>query len=240
VFELASYRCPDCSAEIRDKLADGQQFECLNCRRAFRVLLDESTRQAGFVPLHTAAVQEPLNLPKGSVRAVATLVAAGCCWILMLAGRAVPGYLLGLLLTIIGYYFGFRQKLKSAESRILDASSQVQEPLNLPGGSIRLLLILGFAVCGVVLWARRQLIHPAYLDFFMVLAGLVAGYFFARLATGATGSPLGNLINHAKGALVLAAAVALAVVLLMGFDAGLPHLGLILACLISFYFGSRS
>lgn len=55
MFELATYRCPDCSAEIREKLTDGQQFDCLNCRRSFRVLLDESSHKAGFVPLDTTA-----------------------------------------------------------------------------------------------------------------------------------------------------------------------------------------
>ena len=80
------------------------------------------------------------------------------------------------------FHFGFRRKSKSAQSRILDASARVQEPLNLPGGSIRLILILGFAGCAVVLWARRQIINPAYLEFFIILAGLVAGYFPARSA----------------------------------------------------------
>ena len=73
MFELATYRCPDCRAEVREKLTDGQQFDCLNRRRSFRVLLDESSHKAGFVPLGTAVVQEPLNLPQGSVRAMATL-----------------------------------------------------------------------------------------------------------------------------------------------------------------------
>lgn len=240
MFELRAYRCPECDAEIREELTDGQQFDCLNCRRSFRVLLDESTHKAGFVPLDTTAVREPLNLPRGSVRATATLAAAGCCWILVLANAPVPGYLLSLLLTIIGYYFGFRQKLKSAQSRILDASAKAQEPLNLPGGSIRMVLILGFAVCVVVLWARRQIVNPAYLEFFIILAGLVAGYFFARLFSGTVGSTLGNLINHAKGILVLAATAALVVLLLTGMYTDQPRLGLTLACVISFYFGSRS
>lgn len=240
MFELRAYRCPNCGAEIREELTDGQRFDCLNCRRSFRVLLDESTHKAGFVPLDAAVVREPLNLPRGSVRATATLAAAGCCWILVLVNAPVPGYLLSLLLTVIGYYFGFRQKLKRAQSRILDASATAQEPLNLPGGSIRMVLIVGFAVCAVVLWARRQMADPTYLEFFIVLAGLVAGYFFARLFSGTVGTTLGNLINHAKGVLVLVATVALAVLLLGGLYADQPQLGLTLACLISFYFGSRS
>ena len=240
MFELKAYRCPNCGAEIREKLTDGQQFDCYNCRRLFRVLLDEASHRAGFVPLDTTAVREPLNLPRGSVRATATLATAGCCWMLVLLNAPVPGYLLSLLLTIIGYYFGFRRKAKSAQSRILDASARVQEPLNLPGGSIRLVLILGFTACALVLWARREIINPAYLEFFLILAGLVAGYFFARLSRGAVGSAPGNLINHAKGFLVLAATGALVVLLLGGMYTDQPRLGLTLACAISFYFGSRS
>jgi hypothetical protein len=103
-----------------------------------------------------------------------------------------------------------------------------------------MILILGFAGCGVVLWARHQIIRPAYLEFFIILAGLVAGYFFARLFVGTVGSSLGNLINHTKGVLVLVATVVLVILLLGGLYTDQPHLGLMLACAISFYFGSRS
>jgi len=91
-----------------------------------------------------------------------------------------------------------------------------------------------------VLWARHQIIKPAYVEFFIILAGLVGGYFFARLFGGTVGSSLGNLINHAKGILVLVATVLLVIVLLGGLYTDEPHLGLTLACAISFYFGSRS
>ncbi|MBN1817686.1 MAG: hypothetical protein JW828_10010 [Sedimentisphaerales bacterium] len=240
MFELATYRCPHCGAEIRDKLSDGQEFACGMCHRQFRVLLDERTQKAGFVPMDPNTVQEPLGLPKGSVRAIATLVTAGCCWILIVLGRSVPGYVLSLLLTIIGYYFGFRQKIKTAESRILDASAQAQQPLYLPGGFIRVLLILGFGLSAIILYARDQLSQTAYLEFFLILAGLVAGYFFARVFAEASGGPAGNLINHVKGVLVLGATLSLAILLLGGRYIESPHTGLALACVISFYFGSRS
>lgn len=240
MFELKDYRCPDCGMEIRDGLTDGQVFDCANCRRRYRVLLDESVAQAGFVPLEAAAVQEPLWLPRGSVRAIATLVTAGCSWVLMIFGRPVPGYLFGLLLTIIGYYFGFRQKVKGTGGRILDASSQAPEPLNLPGGTIRLMLIGGFGICAFIVAARDRLTAPEYLEFFIILAGLIVGYFFARLSSGTVGGTVGNVINHAKGLIVLTATVRLAVLLFGEGYAEQPHLGLALACVISFYFGSRS
>ena len=204
------------------------------------MLLDESSDRAGFVPLEVASVQEPLGLPKGSIRAIATLTTAGCCWALMLLDKPTPGYVLSLLLTIIGYYFGFRQRVKGAGSRILDASASVQEPLNLPGGTIRMMLIGGFGVCAFILAARGRFVMPEYLEFFIILAGLVGGYFFARLFTGTVGGATGNIVNHAKGLIVLVATVRLAVLLLGGAYVEQPHLGLSLACIISFYFGSRS
>lgn len=240
MFELATYRCPDCSTEIRDRLSDGQQFDCLHCRHSFRILLDESSKSVGFIPLSDAVIQEPLHLPRGSIRAMVTLATAGSCWVLMLGGGVVPGYLLSLLLTIIGYYFGFRQKLRNAAGRILDPSARAAEPLHLPGGTIRLFLVLGFAVCGAVVYARGQLTDPAYLEFFVVLTGLVAGYFFARFFAGAVGAGTQNLLNHVKGVLVLAAAVILAALLLSGLHMDRPRLALTLAAAVSFYFGSRS
>lgn len=141
--------------EIRQKLTDGQQFDCPGCHRAYRVLLDASSHRAGFVPIDTRAAGEPLGLPRGSVRAVATLATAGSAWIL-------------------------------------------------------------------------------------ILAGLVGGYFFARLFTVNLAPSVAGFVNHLKGTIVLGATIALAALLLMGLYRDRPHLGLGLACTISFYFGSRS
>ncbi len=38
----------------------------------------------------------------------------------------------------------------------------VQEPLGLPGGTIRTMLIGGFAVCAAILYSRGQLGSPAW------------------------------------------------------------------------------
>ncbi|MEN6334832.1 MAG: hypothetical protein ABFE01_11265 [Phycisphaerales bacterium] len=184
-------------------------------------------------------IQEPLGLPKGSVRAIATLVTAGCSWGLLFTGGPVPDYVLDLLLTIIGYYFGFRHKAREAGGRVSETSVKSPKPLGLPGGTIRMMLIAGFGVSTAILYSRGQLGSPAYLEFFLILAGLIAGYFFSRLFAGIAGSRTGRLINHAKGLIVLFATIQLAVLLLAGHAMQSP-LGLAMACLISFYFGSRS
>jgi hypothetical protein len=102
-----------------------------------------------------------------------------------------------------------------------------------------MMLIGGFGVSALVLAWRGQIGSPAYLEFFLILAGLIAGYFFSRLFAGTAGSRTGSLIGHAKGLIVLIATVQLAMLLLSG-RAENSSLGLALACIISFYFGSRS
>jgi len=68
----------------------------------------------------------------------------------------------------------------------------------------------------------------------------VGGYFFARLFTVNLAPSVAGFVNHRKGTIVLGATIALAALLLMGLYRDRPHLGLGLACTISFYFGSRS
>ncbi len=179
-------------------------------------------------------------MPKGSIRAIATLVTAGCSWGLLFTGGPVPDYVLDLLLTIIGYYFGFRQKVRETGGRVSDASVRAPEPLGLPGGTIRMMLIAGFGISTRdsfrarttrIVGLRGVLSHPGGPDRRVLLLCL------SRRRSRAVARAV--LINHAKGVIVLIATVQLAVLLLRG-HAEQSHLGLTMACIISFYFGSRS
>ncbi|MHC4867511.1 MAG: hypothetical protein ACYTEX_25850, partial [Planctomycetota bacterium] len=89
---------------------------------------------------------------------------------------------------------------------------------------------------------RGRLADPKYLEFFVVLLGLVLGYIFAKLFAAASRTPFYIFINHVKGAAVLAAALSLAVLVIRpaGPGTGGQRTALLLACIISFYFGSRS
>lgn len=241
MFEQKHYRCPACDSEIRQRLSDGEDLDCLSCRNRFRVMLDENTGKAGFVVLSPDHGPEPLHLPKGSIRACATMLLAVSCWVLVFRNEAVPDYLLSLVLTIIGYYFGFRQKVKAAQSRIHEPLTRPREPLFLPPGFIRFFLITGFAAAGFVVYRRGEMTYVRYLEFFIILLGLIAGYLFARLFAGLRPSRALVFVNHLKGAAVLASAVALAWVLLLpGGAAAEGNVPLALAAFVSFYFGSRS
>ncbi len=240
MFEKTIYHCPNCDAIVRQELQDEDEFACQSCSRRYRVMLDRDTGKVGFVEAAEQEAPEPLYLPKGSIRALATMAMSCCCWVLIFAGKDVPGYLLSLLLTVIGYYFGFRKKIKTAGSRIFDATAEEEEPLFLPHGVIRFFLIGGFLISGLVLLFAGKLKQLHYLEFFIVLFGLILGYVFAKVFSSYEGGSLYVVVNHLKGAVVLTAAAYLTYLLLTGKHGDLQYLSLLLAACISFYFGSRS
>lgn len=52
---------------------------------------------------------KPLWLPKGSVRAIMALATiATACYMAMFSAQLLPDWLVGLIGTIVGFYFGTR------------------------------------------------------------------------------------------------------------------------------------
>ena len=240
MFEKVMFQCPACSAEVRQELEDKDKFDCMVCRRRFKVMFDKDSGKAGFIEIDKKKIPEPLFLPRGSIRSLVTVAMAFSCWILIFKKNNVPDYLFSLILTIIGYYFGFRKKIKSAGSRIFDASARVEEPLFLPHGIIRLFLITGFVVSGFLLYGSGRFKELKYLEFFIILFGLISGYIFARIFSKAKASSFYIFVNHVKGAFVLASAAYLVFLFLTGSYMNNIHIPLLLSAVISFYFGSRS
>lgn len=241
MFSKSGYHCPRCGFEIREELADGGVFACSICGSSYKVLLDAETGEAGFIEQAAREVPEPLYLPRGSIRALVAMAVAVSCWLLIFTQRDVPGSLFSLVLTILGYYFGFRAKVKAAGSRILDPSATTTEPLFLPPGFIRGFLILGFLAAGAFLFARGRWRELKYLEFIVVLFGLIAGYLFGRIMARGGASPFSLLVNHVKGAAVLAVAAYLTYLFVLGGYAALPPVAVTVLCaFVSFYFGSRT
>jgi hypothetical protein len=235
MFELQYHKCPGCKTEIQGKIEDGAELSCVYCKRRFRVMLEEETAKVGLVEVIEKELPEPLFLPRGSIRATVTILVAFASWIQFLWGRDVPGYVLSLLLAIIAYYFAFRKHMRAAQSLIFDASAKVQEPLFLPSGFIRAILICGFLISGLLLYIRGKLFSPSYLEFFVVLFGLVLGYGFSRAFAAVQRTPFHVFINHLKGAAVLLAAVCLfGLVVISGTsNPSSQYVALLLACAIS-------
>jgi hypothetical protein len=85
-----------------------------------------------------------LMLPPGSVRAIHVLgiVALICAIILLPDSRTIPPYLIYLLFIMLGHYFA------AHGVTIATRDDPAPSPLFLPGGTVRLLIIL--ALCGSV------------------------------------------------------------------------------------------
>ena len=181
---------------------------------------------------------DPLRLPRGSVRALVTLALLGVLWALMLLDREVPLSLSYLVLLVLGHYFGSRAQPSPDPVR--------RQPLFLPRGTIRFVIILGFAAVGYSLWERGRLDlsleNRSSAMLFLPLA-LIAGVVVRKIAyLFSRGEAAGwrRFFENVKAVVVLSATALLAVVVLWGGeDKQHKNLALLLAPLIGFYFGSR-
>ena len=233
-----AYKCPNCGRHVSVWLTDHTRYTCPGCQSIYNVLVDEKTNEGAFFDLTAPPAVEPLWLPKGSVRGLMALMLTAACCARVYFGRDVPAALSSLLLAAVGFYFGFRTKAAMLSDRVYDPRAKREQPLFLPAGAIRLVLVIAFLWMGVALALRRELLaNLEYLEFFFVLAGLIAGHLFSKLH----GGKLHPAITHVKGMLGLLAAAALMAIFVTGRDALLGPATITLLCVaVSFYFGSRS
>jgi hypothetical protein len=114
------------------------------------------------------------------------------------------------------------------------------EPLWLPHGAIRLLLIGVLASSAAILHQRGELAGARIGEFFAIVAALVLGHLYAKHVDALLEGPAGEAMDHLKGLGVLAATLYLCASF---FDARLvvhERLPTLAAALVSFYFGSRT
>src|SRR5262245_568951 len=94
---------------------------------------------------HPHARRHPLGLPAGSVRALLAFMVFGIVWMMLLlpeqAGKEIriPLYLYYLMFLILGSYFAARGHAHAP------TGAKEAPPLHMPRGSLRLLMIVGFA-----------------------------------------------------------------------------------------------
>lgn len=153
----------------------------------------------------------PLNLPVGSVRALMTLAVLATVWAQLLRGREVGREMQDTLLLVLGYYFGARATGAGARADALtspgDREANPVDPLYLPRGAIRLLIVLGFATVAWKLHEKNVLLTappPLLILVGTFLAGAIAKGVLAWLGhfmTGGARSALGHLL--AAGTLVV-------------------------------------
>lgn len=216
-------------------------------------------------PENLAAIpyRQPLGMPAGSVRAIITFMVLGLVWALLLLPKErenvhIPIYLYYLMFLILGHYFAARSHASAAPG------VKEKHPLWLPRGSIRFLIVAGFAgVLGYVYY--EHLSDPAILDRLtpdasdvinqkflpVVLVGaFMMGIIVAKVAHAVLAGPRG-LPAWFQDVL---AWVSLLAILGLGFEVimqlvinqalpdnlNLPHWQAILTGIIAFYFGARS
>jgi hypothetical protein len=203
--------------------------------------------------------RHPLGLPAGSVRAVLTLMVLGTVWALLAMPPEkeihVPLYLHYLTFLVIGSYFGTRSSSKREPGQA--------HPLYLPRGSIRLIIILGFAA--VIAWGiyqnpdfisrltptKEQLTEQPFLPL-VIFGAFFVGVIVSALAHMVLAGPLGLPAWYQDiqawvsllAVLGLGAEVIYQLVILPGLDPAsalhLPHWQAILSGIVAFYFGARS
>lgn len=164
----------------------------------------EATALAGKVP--------PLALPVGSVRALITLSSLGTVWYLQFTGTPMPPALAETLLLVLGYYFGTRNAASAApaaaEAFAAPASGAREQnrrdPLFLPRGLIRLLIIVGFGAIGFHLFNDGRLDPANPPPEFALLAGFL-GAGLTRSGLAAAGRRMAVRITNWLGHLLATA-----------------------------------
>ncbi len=179
----------------------------------------------------------PLNMPRGSVRAIITITLVSVLWTLMLLERELPLVLCFLVPIALSSYFGARGGTGVPQS--------TGNPLLLPRGSVRVLLVVGFGVVAYLLLERGALTKLNMSDrtaaMLVLVAALFAGFLVRKVADALSqgaATPMRRAFENLKSVLILLLTAFLALVWILT-PAGLEELALLSAPLLVFYFGSR-
>lgn len=236
------FHCPHCGTRVRTWIQDRDHYTCPRCNTHYLAMVDEEKGRTAFFDESAGELNEPLWLPAGSIRALAAGAMVYCCWHLAAQGKLIPPALLSLVLTVVAFYFGFRTRAAVLSDRVYDPAGRREQPLFLPAGVIRLALVAGLAALGVWLAARRQVLdNRNYLEFFVVLGGLVLGWIVGKFVFPRRRTRGHTAMNHLKGLGVLAAAGGLTYLFVVGAHEQLSEKWLSVLCgTVSFYFGTRA
>jgi hypothetical protein len=207
--------------------------------------------------------RHPLGLPAGSVRALLAFMVFIIIWAMLLMPEEtgkdirIPLYLYYLMFLILGSYFAARSQAPTPPG------VRVHHPLFLPRGSLRFLMIAGFAAA--MGWGyyhnpesfEKRLLPAVSLEDvtlpLVLLSGFFLGVVVGRLANTFLADPLTGLPAWFQDILAwisLIAVLCLVAEFLIHLvinphvtperQVNLPHWEGFLAALVSFYFGIRS
>lgn len=190
----------------------------------------------------------PLGLPRGSVRALLTLIVLGVVVFDLARGHDLDVIWTETLLIALAHYFTTRRfvTLPTDVMRRLENEGVLekeQQPLFLPRYSIRVLVLAAFVGLGVYLYRENRLFEPRALS----LLGMASAYLI-----GMIGRNIGDLLGRCKiggrsrlwgdlrALIVLIALIVVALAEVLN-DTKLLPVGAdrVALCLVLYYFGAR-
>lgn len=193
----------------------------------------------------------PLWMPPGSIRAILALTIVGIVIYQILTGDGVGLLLSETLSIVLTHYFASRRSvtlppelLNSPEIR--DLLEHESNPLWLPRGSVRLIMLVAFITTAVILLIKGQLFSPNVVGTIVLIFAYLVGVLIRWLRNGRSMTPSAvryPILVHLMGFFVLFACFIM-VLLALGSsgdaNAGLPGwLEQFLLAFILYYFGSR-
>jgi hypothetical protein len=176
------------------------------------------------------------------VRATLALILCGTFWYLAVQDRPIPPILTDAALLVVAFYFGVRSIAPPLPVEPARASGW--QPLFLPRGAVRTLLLLGFFSVIAWTWFREGSIDNSLFLMGQVLASYLVGVVVTFLANRRLRRARGRsaalaLFRHVLAALALGVTGVVCASTIFGQPA-LPAVSEnALAWTVSFYFGSR-
>ena len=198
----------------------------------------------------------PLGLPQGSVRAILALVLCGSLWYQVVRGVPLEPVLLDSALLVVAFYFGVRSTAPPSQPVTpsggppgVPSLASVKQPLHLPRGTVRGILLLGFfGVIAYLLFKNRSL-NEEFVLILQVLGSYLVGFAVSQIIerrrrAEKAPSLILAIWRNANAVAAIALTVYMCGVLLRGWSQVVPaqyaaYTSNALAWVVAYYFGSR-
>lgn len=188
----------------------------------------------------TSSSIRPLGLPSGSIRAILALIIVTVACQQMLSGTTPSLLLSETLMIVLTYYFTIRQHFSINNK--LETITVETNPLWLPRGSIRTLIIVAFIITVLSLIAQGRLFNSNVLGMLIPFAAYLLGNFFRNKKISYFTFPhwFNQMLVHITGLLVILIGL---ILLVLAFNNLLPivpeWIASLLLSAIVYYFGVR-
>ena len=182
-------------------------------------------------------ITPPLGLPPGSVRALLVVMLTLTLWYLVILERIVPDFLTDTAFLAILFYFGERSVNEGM-------GTAKRQPLYMPRGVVRGLIVGGFFLVYGYQWLLGRLIPPILTSIVDILAGYSVGVAVSLAARASARNARPGVLatfGHARALLTLVGVAFICTIAVTGQDALVPPTFItVLDLLVAFYFGSRA